>query len=194
MSSKFQFKKEARLYAQYSSVVDKVRGIFDAEITRFFDALRDRMRASLHSRRIHLQEELTGTYRCWWIADNLTKNNPNAPYVWVRTVDTQTAFPGVLHMTAATDKRANEAHRQEFEEEVRSNLRSAKNSRLDPKDVLGGLFGVVIDYGDGDPVAAAVRPALQTLIALHNVERRLLSNAKKKKTNDHPRRGGGVPS
>jgi hypothetical protein len=174
-NDKFEFKKEALLYAQYSVVVDKMKAIFDAEMPRFFDAMHERMEANLPSGR--LRQEASGTYRSWWIVDNRTKNNRNVPYAWVRFVP-QTVFPGVLNLTAQPMKRVTEAQRQEFEN-LRSKLRLPKSCTItDGKNFAGSaFFGVDISYGEDDPVAAAAGPVLRTLIALHDVERRLLSNA-----------------
>jgi hypothetical protein len=168
MSNEFKkFSDGARLYAQYSQVVEKMESIFVNDISAFLDAVRTRMQAKLDGGQI--EESEPWAFRYWWIEDEDTKHNEYPPYLSLERRRSEIIIPGIVTVVADIDN-ADEAEKRRLTATKSSLALPANCKLLDQR-----LFAVSITYGDGDPVDAVSEPILAILIALHRVGKESLS-------------------
>ena len=175
MSGEFkQFSEPARLYAQYTEVVEKMERLFVEDIVSFLDAVRGRMQAKLEAGSKIGQEE-TKEYRNWWIEEEGDTNTDESyvPYLWLERKNEEIINPGVLTVFADLYE-ASDAEKRQV-----SALKSSLSLPANCKVLNQRLFAVAISYGDEDPVEAVSEPILSILTALHRVEKTIFAAREK---------------
>jgi hypothetical protein len=107
-----------------------------------------------------LREESSPAYRSWWIEDDDTKDNEAVPYVYTSTRDAQIIHPGLLTLIVQGDG-LSDAHRAQIAG-LATSLRLPENCKILK---AGGIFTVIVSYGENDPVGVVTGPMRTVLTA-----------------------------
>lgn len=167
------FSEAARLFAQYYTVVEKMRKEFDQNVDAFLDALHGQLKVQLGER---LQQRITqDRSRYWWLAE-ASENKDAHVQLWIVCDAPEIVQPGKLKLTAVAP----------FASKDQSTLsrfaRIAKEAPLSSycRPASGGpwsLFTVELSYQSSDPVDGLARPIADVLIRLDGQARTAKSGA-----------------
>ena len=161
MSGSVKFSEAARLYAEYSHVVDLMYEAFRQSVEDFLDGLGDEIRRLVAPAK--LQGRQGDGSRYWWLADD-DQDKDAYPQVWLDTRPATIVVPGELQLTAIAPRATPEQ------------LRSLKSVRIQPqivnysKPASGGpwsLFSLTVPCREEEPLENVARPIVEVLLALH---------------------------
>jgi hypothetical protein len=164
-----QFAEAAKLYAEYAAVVEQVRQAFLADVNRFLDALRERVR-SLVSIPIQEVRDDKKAGRRWWLCENEDSPYPDHLYIWISSDATKLVRPGVLEVSVwFYDKFKPFRHQIEA---IKGTLKLPPSCKVN-KGKPGSPFAVSISCGELDPLGIAAGPIAETLTGLYEVEQKI---------------------
>jgi len=161
MSGSVKFSEAARLYAEYSHVVDRMYKAFRQSVEDFLDGLQEEIRRLMAPAK--LQERKGDRSRYWWLADN-DQDKDAYPQVWLDTRPATIVDPGELQLTAVAPRATPEQ------------LPSLTSVRILPqianysKPASGGpwsLFTLTVPCREGEPLENVAKPIVEVLLALH---------------------------
>jgi hypothetical protein len=172
MSNEFQrFSPAARLYAEHSAIVDKMKDIFQEEISAFLSAVRKRVESQLGNET--LEEEGKNAYRSWYIAHG----DYYVPYLYFNASDARIVESEVLSL----EVRADGSDLSPYREQLATSLFAILLLNTSTKERGRGccLFTLTISFkGVDDPVAVVADPILALLTAMDEAQAKLRRNSK----------------
>lgn len=176
MSQQFQkFSDAAKLYAEHIAVIKKMSELFQADVTAFLDALRDRVQSQLPQAKV--EEKITKTCREWWIKDADAKNHEDVPHIFILTQEPEIVVPGILGLKVYANGILTPYH-QRLKEMI-SEIQLPK-SRENAMLAGGQVLAVDVCYGQSDdPVSIAAEPVRILLLALDEAGKKLRTQISK---------------